>query len=208
MAAEHILTTALSELRLDLSSDARAQLLELAALVETWGSRINLTGHQGLDGILRGLIVEALALERALPACESLLDLGSGAGFPGLPIAIARSSACRVTLLDSRQRRHHFQRAAIRALSLDNVTPLLGRAEVLERQPHRVVVAQALAQPEAAIALMREWVAPNGWIVLAVSEAPELSDEVRSTFLEVEVRNYRVPVSNRERVLFLAKTRF
>jgi len=199
------LSSALSELGLDLGPHARAQLLDLAALVETWGSRINLTGHQGLAGILRGLILEALALERVLPECETLLDLGSGAGFPGLPIAIARAPVCGVTLLDSRQRRHHFQRAAIRALGLENVTPLLGRAEVLAARPHGVVVAQALARPAAAIELMREWVTPDGWVALAVSEPPDLSEEERSRLAHTEVRAYRVPISKRERVLFLAK---
>jgi 16S rRNA (guanine527-N7)-methyltransferase len=174
------LSSALSELGLDLGPHARAQLLDLAALVETWGSRINLTGHQGLAGILRGLILEALALERVLPECETLLDLGSGAGFPGLPIAIA-------------------------ALGLENVTPLLGRAEVLEARPHGVVVAQALARPAAAIELMREWVTPGGWVALAVSEPPDLSEEERSRLAHTEVRAYRVPISKRERVLFLAK---
>jgi 16S rRNA (guanine527-N7)-methyltransferase len=199
------LSKALSELALDLGPDARAQLLELAALVEAWGSRINLTGHQGLDGILRGLILEALALERVLPECETLLDIGSGAGFPGLPIAIVRAPHCRVTLLDSRQRRHHFQRAAIRALGLENVTPLLGRAEELDPIPHGVVVAQALAQPAAAIELMREWAGPGGWVALAVSEPPDLGVEERARLAHTEVRRYRVPISNRQRVLFLAQ---
>ena len=199
------LALALAELELELRPEARAQLLELAALVEAWGGRINLTGHQGLEGILRGLIVEGLALERVLPECDTLLDLGSGAGFPGLPIAIARAPRCAVTLLDSRQRRHHFQRAAIRTLALDSVTPLLGRAETLPPTPHGVVVAQALAQPAAALTLMREWAEPGGWLALAVSEPPELGAEQRAGFSHTEVRHYRVPISNRERVLFLAK---
>ena len=107
------------------------ELLALAALVERWGERINLTGHRGLEGILQGLVVESVALCGALPEVESLVDLGSGAGFPGLPIAILRPE-CHVRLVDSRRRRHHFQREATRALGLDNVDLVLGRAEEVQ----------------------------------------------------------------------------
>ena len=199
-----LLGQALADLGLDLPPDARERLVHLTALVEQWGSRINLTGHQGQAAILSGLVVEALALERVLPPATSLLDLGSGAGFPGLPVAVARPS-CAVTLLDARERRHHFQRAAIRTLGLENVTPLLGRAERLEPRAHEVVVAQALAQPAGALELMQRWGAPGGWLGLAVSEAPDWTPELRARFGEPQIRCYRVPLTERSRTLVLVQ---
>ena len=96
------------------------QLLSLAELLESWGQRINLTGHQSQAEIVSRLVLEAVGLLTAAPAFESLVDLGSGAGFPGLPVAILLPSV-QVTLVDSRKRRHHFQKAAIRELGLENV---------------------------------------------------------------------------------------
>jgi len=203
--AQSPLDAALSELGLELAPETRQQLLDLVVLVERWATRINLTGHRGPEGVLRGLVLDALALERVLPGCETLLDLGSGAGFPGLPIAVVRSQECRVTLLDSRQRRNHFQRAAIRELRLHNVNTLLGRSEALDPTGHEIVLAQALAQPLRAIDLMRRWVAPGGRIALAVSQPPDPAQLKESGIAESEVRSYRVPVTGRDRVLWIGK---
>lgn len=207
MALEGLLDAALGELTLELDAGTRHQLLDLASLVDRWARRINLTAHRGAEGALRGLVLEALALERVLPPCASLLDLGSGAGFPGLPIAIVRGAACSVTLLDSRRRRHHFQRAAIRELGLENVEPLLGRSEELEARGHEVVLSQALAEPSRAIGLMQGWVEPGGWLGLAVSDAPTLDGALLSGLEEVALHRYRVPLTGRQRILWIAKLR-
>jgi 16S rRNA G527 N7-methylase RsmG len=71
-----------------------------------------------------------------------------------------------VLLVESRERRHHFQRAAIRELGLDNATALLGRAEEIDVQPSGGVIAQAIARPRQALAWMRRWVTPGGWVAL------------------------------------------
>jgi 16S rRNA (guanine527-N7)-methyltransferase len=139
-----------AELRLDLGAGRAEALLELAGLLVAWGGRINLTGHRDQEAVVRGLVLEAGALLVHAPEFSSLADLGSGAGFPGLPIAVLRPDV-EVTLVESRLRRHHFQRAAIRELGLAKVRPLRGRAEVLAPTPHQAVVAQAMARPARAL---------------------------------------------------------
>ena len=141
------------------------QLESLALLLVRWGQRINLTAHRTPEAIARRLILDALALAGALPELPSLADLGSGAGFPGLPIAI-RHPRCRVTLVEARERRHHFQRAAVRVLGLGNVTLVHGRAEALEPTRHAAAVAQAVARPDQALDWMLPWVEPGGLLVL------------------------------------------
>ena len=63
---------------------------KLALLLERWSQRINLTGHRGALAIAERLLLEAAALSQVLPAAETIADLGSGAGIPGLPLAICR----------------------------------------------------------------------------------------------------------------------
>ncbi len=138
---------------------------KLALLLERWSQHINLTGHRGAVAIAQRLLLEAVALSQALPPAGTLVDLGSGAGVPGLPLAICWPH-CSVRLVESRERRHHFQRAAIRELGLDNAIALLGRAEELQVQPSEGVIAQAMAQPEQALDWMRPWMAPGGWLAL------------------------------------------
>ena len=108
--------------------------------------------------------LDAAALTAQLPEIASLADIGSGAGFPGLPFAILRAD-CRVTLVESRERRHHFQRQVIRQLGLDNVRAELGRAEALEPSLHAAAIAQAVARPADALPLLLPWVEIGGLLL-------------------------------------------
>ncbi|MGH7338331.1 MAG: 16S rRNA (guanine(527)-N(7))-methyltransferase RsmG, partial [Myxococcota bacterium] len=169
-----------------------------------WSERINLTGHRGALSIAERLLLEAAALSQVLPPAESIADLGSGAGIPGLPLAICRPH-CEVRLVESRARRHHFQRAAIRDLGLDNATALLGRAEQLDVQPSVGVIAQAMARPEQALHWMRPWMSANGWVALAT--VPGSTDRLRHPDLtQGRALRYAAP-RGPERSVWIARLR-
>lgn len=194
---------------LALPPEPALRLAELALHVSRWAERLNLTAHRSAESVARRLILDALALARALPESEpgSIADLGSGAGFPGIPLAILWP-ACRVTLVDSRERRHHFQRSALRALRLANVRAVRGRAESVPHEPHQIAIAQAMAQPTLALRWLRDWVAPGGWIVLPQSdplagEGPRI--EVPPGVLWVETRSYEVPLGGPHRALWIGR---
>lgn len=163
---QELLDQGIAELGLDLADPLRQKLLELGEMVCAWAPRVNLTGHRSLEDVLRWLVLDALAMAPHLPAGDTLLDLGSGAGFPGLPLAILEPDR-QIVLVDSRRRRHHFQRAAIRQLGLSNVEARLGRSEEISEPAFHVVVAQALAAPEQSLALMFPWLRVGGWVALA-----------------------------------------
>lgn len=203
MAVREALERGLAELGLEVSAGQLEQLDHLAHRVAAWGEQINLTGHRGALAVARRLVLDAAALLVAGPAYASLADLGSGAGFPGLPIAIL-CPEIRVTLVEARQRRHHFQRAVRRELGLENVSAVRGRIEAVEATPHQAVVAQALARADRALAWMLPWAHPDGWLLIPGGEKPPAiasSDGVHS----VEVREYRVPASGPRRTLWLAR---
>jgi 16S rRNA (guanine527-N7)-methyltransferase len=202
-AARIALESGLAELG---APDALLPRLEaLSVLLARWAARLNLTAHRTAEAIARRLVLDALALGSVLPGAPpvSLADLGSGAGFPGLPLAILWPG-CRVTLVESRERRHHFQRVAIRELGLSNATARLGRAEALEPNPHHVVVAQAVAQPEIAVQWMLSWAEPDGWIVVPQAEGQAAPDLARGVF-HVETRAYQVPVDGPRRTAWMAR---
>jgi 16S rRNA (guanine527-N7)-methyltransferase len=126
LAAEAMLRAGLSELALDPRPDQIDALLRLATLLERWAQRANLSSHRDVESIVARLILDAAALSQCLPLAATLVDLGSGAGFPGLPIAVLRPESA-VLLVEAREKRHHFQRAAVRELGLRNVEMLCGR---------------------------------------------------------------------------------
>jgi 16S rRNA (guanine527-N7)-methyltransferase len=186
--------------RLEALSEA---LVRLAALVDSWSGTLRLTGHRGADAILRRLVLDAAALTLALPEVDSAADLGSGAGFPGLPMALLRPG-CRVTLVEARERAHHFQRAALRALGLGNATALRGRAESLATQPHALVIAQAMAPPVQVVRWMQRWVEAGGLLAIpAATELPRLP-EIPGV-LPLPPLHYRVPLGGPERLVWTAR---
>lgn len=200
---EVLLSAGLAEL--GLPTDRCSALAKLARLVSRWAERINLTAHRGPEAVARRLILDALALGASLPVVPpgSIVDLGSGAGFPGLPLAILWP-ACEITLVDSRERKHHFQRSAIRELALSNARAIRGRAEVLAATPHQIVVAQAMAQPEQALEWIRGWTTPEGWLVLPQSEsAPGVIAPAGVRF--ESIRRYQVPLGGPARALWLGR---
>jgi 16S rRNA (guanine527-N7)-methyltransferase len=175
---------------------------KLALQLDRWGQRINLSGHHGAIQIAERLLLEAAALSRVLPPAGTLVDLGSGAGIPGLPLAICWPH-CTVRLVESRERRHHFQRAAIRELGLDNAIALLGRAEDIAVSPAEGVIAQAIAQPEQALDWMRRWVATAGWIALPTVPGTAPS---HPELLPGQVLRYAAP-HGPERAVWIARLR-
>lgn len=202
MSTDQLLIEGLEALREE-AEEAIPRLVELAQLLEQWSTRINLTGHRGEEAIARNLVLGAAALLAQLPTFETLADLGSGAGFPGFPIAILRPDA-HVVLVEARQRRHHFQRAVVRALALENVELVRDRIEDAAPRRSDVVVAQALARPDAALALMRDWATPEGLLAIPGSERPPAVDPSQ---WRGEVRRYQVPLGGPDRTLWLGRPR-
>jgi 16S rRNA (guanine527-N7)-methyltransferase len=185
------------------SPDQVDRLLALAELLHAWGKRINLTGHRTVSDIVSRLVLEAVGILSVAPPFESLADLGSGAGFPGLPIAILRPEV-PVTLVESRQRRNHFQKAAIREIGLGNVRPLLGRAEELVPIEHHAAVAQAMARPQQAVSWMLPWVRIGGWVLLPGSKTSIRIETDTQLRFETETR-YRLPDLDRVRTLQIGR---
>ena len=103
------------------------QLEEHYGLLRTWNQKLNLTRIQSVEDAVRLHYCESLFLARELPAGSlRIADIGSGGGFPGIPIAVFRPE-CMVTLIESHQRKGVFLREASRRLV--NVTVVASRAE-------------------------------------------------------------------------------
>lgn len=185
-----------------------ARLAGLAHLVSSWGSRLNLSGHREPADIFDALIVDALALLDAATLLTGaspgrVADLGSGAGFPGLPLAITRPEM-KVELVESRRRRHHFQRAACRDLAITNARPRLGRIEDLEPSPADLVIAQAVGPMPVVAALAKPWVRPGGWLLIPSGAEPAQLDP-GSDWSAHGAQRYRDAAVSRPRTVWYAR---
>ena len=196
-AAPMALAASLQELELEVDAEDRDRLLELARMLIVWGRTTNLTGYRDVPGAVKHLVVGALALHRAIEGqtgafrSGSFADLGSGAGFPGIPIAMVHSGLSAV-LVESREKRHHFQRAVRRELGVGNIEPRWGRMEVLAPSPVRWVIAQAVAAPSRVLGWAMDWVEPGGFLVIPGGPTPPEPGS-HPSMAESGVAEYAVP---------------
>lgn len=206
IAVFSLLERGLAELPITATPHQRHQLTDLILLLEDWASKINLTGHRDALSMTRALVLDAAALACALPELEAarhVADLGTGAGFPGLPLAILFPGA-EFTLVDARKKRNHFQREARRRLGLANVAPVLGRSDEIETIPCNLVLAQAMAQPATALGLMAQWSSAAGILALPASDASR-PPPAPAGFGAPELRTYSVPESGITRHLWIVR---
>jgi len=157
-----------------LGPDEVARLGRYLALLSVWGRRINLTAITGPCDVVDHHFVDSLALAPRLRPGTSLLDVGSGAGFPGAVVAVARPDL-RVTLCESRAKKVAFLRALAHELKL-SAEIWHGRSEDLARTrpppTFDAVVARAVLPLERWLEHGAGFVAPAGELFAMVGPPP------------------------------------
>ena len=147
-----------------------------------WNGRMDLTSVPPEDMPERHFLDSLLPLtkEELFPAGCGLIDVGTGAGFPGLALAIARPD-CRVTLLEAMQKRCQFLQAVCDDLKLSNVSVIQNRAEIAGRDPqHRERYDRAIARAVAPLNILCEYLLPfvkTGGMALCW-KGPAAEDEI------------------------------
>jgi len=132
------------ELGVTLTAADAARLVELIDELARWNERYNLTGITTQPQMVTHHLLDSLAVNAQL-AGQRVADVGTGAGFPGLPLAVANPQR-HFTLIDSTAKKIRFVAHAAQLLELANVTALHARAERMRpQQPFDTVVARALA---------------------------------------------------------------
>ncbi len=121
------LVQGLATLGIDLAPAARDKLLAYAALLYKWNRTYSLTAMREQDKAVSHHLLDSLAVLPFVPAGR-LLDVGSGGGMPGIPLAIARPDLS-VTLLDSNSKKAAFLQQAAIELTLPNISVHCGRVE-------------------------------------------------------------------------------
>lgn len=160
----------LAEIHQNLLDPAGLQAFDAyLSLILRWNARTNLTAIRDRDGILSRHFVESIVCARAIPTeVKTLLDFGSGAGFPGVPIALCRPEVA-VTLAESQGKKAAFLREAVRVLGLA-VTVHGGRAETLPIQ-FDCVAMRAVDKMHEAVPVAEKLVAQAGWLVVMTTHA-------------------------------------
>lgn len=167
-----------------------------------WNRRMNLTGLRSREEVVRELLLDSLMAGSILSAEGSLLDVGSGAGFPAVPIKIFQPGVT-VHLLEANARRVSFLRHIIRVTRLEGIEVFRGRAEEARSGcrtgGYAFVTARAVAPPPEAVRLSAPYLAHTGRMVLFAGQDIEpvlegIDPQMQAFSLRVEkVFSYRLP---------------
>jgi 16S rRNA (guanine527-N7)-methyltransferase len=186
---------------------SEAQLDQLRTYLDTlllWNRKLALISQRDPTQIISRHIADALFVASRCTDGESVVDLGSGAGFPGIPIAVARSES-RLCLIESRGKKASFLEEACRSAGIRNAAVWHGRIEVLAAHPqHReryaVATARALTSPVAFLALARPLLTPGGGRAIAMCSVTQAHAEGLPATEEVA---YELPDHTPRRLLII-----
>jgi len=192
-----------AELGLALGRGGRNKLIQYLALLEKWNQVYNLTAIRGGEKMVSGHLLDCLAVIPYMSGTR-VLDAGSGAGFPGIPLAVARPDI-QVALLDSNHKKAAFLRQAVAELQLKNVTVVCERVETWNAvEKFDCIISRAFAEIAEFIALTRHLLAPGGVLAAMKGVYPfEEIERLPPDFRVRQVHAFAVPGLEAERHLVL-----
>ena len=200
----------LADLGLDVTPEAIVRLERLADELLRWNRRRNLTAITGRDEILEKHLVDSLTLLPFINRSGRLLDIGSGAGFPALPLKITCPDL-EIVSVEAVGKKVDFQRHIARVFDFDGFTAQHERIETLSDHPDYcqgfdTVTARALCSLEELLAMARPFLAPGARLLAMKGpegerEVAVLDEQLKRAGWSVTVHHLKLPLSGANRCL-------
>lgn len=217
MNREELLKAGAASIGVELTDQQIEQFIKYYEILVEWNSFMNLTGITEYEEVIKKHFVDSLALCKAIDVNQvnSLIDIGTGAGFPGIPLKIAYPYL-EVTLLDSLQKRIKFLDEVVNQLGLEKVETIHGRAEdfakpSMKRETYDLCVSRAVANLASLSEYCLPYVKVGGYFIPYKSGKveEELEESKKAVFLlggkiEEEVK-FMLPDSDISRSLIKIK---
>jgi 16S rRNA (guanine527-N7)-methyltransferase len=188
-----------------------------------WTQKINITTITDPIEVASNHFLDSLVPARFIPPRAAMLDIGSGGGFPGIPLKVLLPELS-VTLIDASRKKISFLKHIIRTLKLDNIEALHIRAEQLANQPNYinrfdVIISRALSSLDFFVRLALPLLADRGVIIALKGEVGKAElDDLQHNVLEkmnaagsldrqfiISLERYRLPLLNSERSIITLK---
>ena len=186
------LVEGLAQMGLEISAEQQALLLEYLALVDKWNKVYNLTAVRDPREMVSRQLLDSLSIAPFVKGPE-LLDVGCGAGLPGIPLAIVHPEL-QVTLIDSNGKKTRFVQQAIAELKLTNANVIQGRVEDLTQDERfNTITSRAFADLHLMIRLTEHLLKPNGQWAAMKSGIDELDESQLPEGKQVVIHQLQVP---------------
>jgi 16S rRNA (guanine527-N7)-methyltransferase len=188
-----------------------------------WTQKINLTTITNPIEVASNHFLDSLVPARFIPPGARMLDIGSGGGFPGIPLKVLLPKLS-VTLIDASRKKVSFLKHVIRTLKLDNIEALHIRAEDLAKHPSYInrfdaIISRALSSLDSFVNLALPLLADEGVIIAMKGEVDKTElDDLRHNVLEkinaagsldrqftISLKRYILPLLNSERSIIIVR---
>jgi 16S rRNA (guanine527-N7)-methyltransferase len=200
---ETTLESGLVALELALPRDVRQKLMDYLELLAKWNKVHNLTAVREIKDMVTLHLLDSLSVLKFLNK-ESILDVGSGAGLPGIPLALARPDF-KITVLDSSHKKAAFLRQAKAELGIENLEVVCKRVE--EYQPERkfhTVISRAFSDLSEFVRLTSHLRAEGGfWMAMKGVHPYDELEQVKQ--MNTQVLPLKIPGTDAQRHLVLLK---
>ena len=203
------------KIEINLSDEQIEKFYKYFVLLKEWNEKINLTSITEENDVILKHFIDSLTVSKYLNNAYSILDVGTGAGFPGIPIAILNNSI-EVKLLDSLNKRILFLNEIINVLNLKNVECFHGRAEdfgheLLFREMFDVVVSRAVASSSVLAEYLLPFAKINGYVIFM--KGNDINQELDDARFAIEecggniscIDEFVLPDSNINRTIVVIK---
>ena len=215
MSLRGLLADGAKELGVGLSEKQIDLFFEYFDNLKSWNERINLTSIKDNREIIINHFLDSISIAPIVDNNKTLLDIGSGGGFPGIPLKIVHPGL-NVILVDSVNKKVSFLKDTIRKLALEDVEALWGRAEDPENKIPRnhfdYVVNRAVGTISDMLNLSMPYLNSNGAIVLmrgkkGSEEWDQIPQELKDKYHLIEYKEFSLPYSESKRIVIILKPR-
>lgn len=199
------LQSGLKEMGLDLSGEQQDKLLAYVEMLKKWNKTYNLTALRDESQIISHHLLDSLTLPPYLEGAQTMLDVGSGGGQPGIPAAVCRPNL-QITLLDANTKKTSFLQQAAIELELKNVRVVSGRVEAVQGLRADVITSRAFAELADFVNWTAHLLQDGGcWAAMkGVYPAAEI-DRLPDSVCVERVDKIRVPQLNAERHMVILR---
>lgn len=208
-----LLITGAQELQVEMDHDQAVQFSRYAQILQQWNKKINLTAITDPMEIAVKHFLDSVAPSACIPQQGTLLDIGTGGGFPGVPLKILRPQQSMV-LIDGVRKKINFVKQVLRELHLDNIEAIQSRAEDFMRHHRKtkqfdIIVSRALADVDVIIKLAAPLLKPEGRLVVykgshTVASNTEINGrQFSGARFDCSDVTYRLPFTGHQRTVFI-----
>lgn len=202
----------LSKLSIKIDEEKLNKLDKFYDLLIEWNKKINLTRITGKEEVYLKHFYDSLTISKVinLEEVETLCDIGTGAGFPGVVLKIMYPNL-KITLVDALQKRVNYLNEIIKELNLQDIEAIHVRGEDL-KEKYDVVTSRAVANIEKLLTYTMHLVNKNGVMIAMKGNIEEeltkdISNKINKKYQIVEVNKFLLPIENSNRSLVVIKNK-